>query len=225
MTNDHLPNAAADEGLDAAGVKAVLRRLQKLMEDNRERLIALDRLLGDGDLGLTMAAGFTQAAEQIGGLSEVLPGTLLARAGATIANAAPSTLGTLIATGFMRGGRAVGEARIMATPQAAAFFRAMTDGIMQRGKTQVGNKTIVDALHPAAAALERAAAEGCPLRDAMESAWQAAREGALAATALQARHGRAAYFQEQSIGQEDGGSAVGALILQGFRDVSTAGWG
>jgi dihydroxyacetone kinase-like protein len=153
---------------------------------------------------------------------EALPGPLLVRAGMIIANTAASTMGTLVATGFLRGGKAIGEAKVFSTAEAAAFFKAMTDGIMQRGKTQPGNKTIVDAIQPAAIALEQAAAAGMPLADALELGWKAACAGNDAATGLKARHGRAAYFQDESIGKADPGCAVGVLILQGFWETSQA---
>ncbi|MDZ4697226.1 MAG: dihydroxyacetone kinase subunit DhaL [Deltaproteobacteria bacterium] len=202
--------------MDASGVKAVLRCLHSVMVENRDRLIDLDRVLGDGDLGLTMVSGFGRAAEELAMSQERLPGKLLARAGAIIASAAPSTMGNLIGTGFLRGGKAVGDAPWIGTPEAAAFFRAMTEGIMDRGKTRPGEKTVVDALFPAVQALEQAVEQATGLTEAISSGWEAARRGAQAAIAMKAKHGRAAYFQEQSIGKEDPGAWVGVLILQAF---------
>lgn len=210
----------AVEQLDAGGVRATLRRLKTIMAENRDRLIALDSALGDGDLGLTMVTGFARAADLAEELAQTLPGPSLTRAGVNIANSAPSTMGTLVGTGFMSGGKALGESSAMSTREAAVFFRAMSEGIMQRGKTKPGNKTIVDAILPAALALEKAALDKMTLGDAMELAWRAACDGNSAAKALMARHGRAAYYQGQSIGLEDPGCAVGVLILQGFRDAT-----
>ena len=77
--------------------------------------------------------------------------------GMTIARTAPSTMGTLVATGFMSGGKAVGGASALGRKEMAAFFDAFVAGIMQRGKSKPGEKTIVDVLHPAAQAFKEAA--------------------------------------------------------------------
>ncbi len=122
--------------LDVDAVKSILTRLKQVMDDERDRLIELDQAIGDGDLGLAMTKAFTAAAEEADASEETLPGKLLMRAGMVIAKAAPSTMGTLVATGFMRGGKAVGEAEAIGPGELAAFWRAFVDGIMQRGKTQ-----------------------------------------------------------------------------------------
>jgi dihydroxyacetone kinase-like protein len=141
---------------------------------------------------------------------------MLMQAGMAIAKAAPSTMGTLVATGFMRGGKAVAEAATLDTAALASFFRAFTAGIMERGKTQPGNKTVVDALDPAATALEAAAARRADMRAALTEAATAAENGRAAARQMMSQHGKAAVFREQTIGVDDPGAAVGALILQGF---------
>jgi dihydroxyacetone kinase-like protein len=125
-------------------------------------------------------------------------------------------MGTLVATGFMRGGKAVADAAALDTPALASFFRAFTTGIMERGKTQPGNKTVVDALDPAATALEAAAARGADVRSALGAAAEAAEQGRVAARQMMSQHGKAAVFREQTIGIDDPGAAVGALILRGF---------
>jgi dihydroxyacetone kinase-like protein len=204
------------EFFDVNGIGLVLARLKQSMDDNRGRLIELDRAVGDGDLGLTMTKAFTTAEETASTASETLPGKLLIRVGMAVAQAAPSTMGTLVGTGFMRGGKAIGEAEKITVREMATFLRAFTDGIMERGKTKPGNKTIVDSLHPATVAMEKACAEGKSLTDALADATAAAEEGNEAAKQMKAQHGKAAVFQEQTIGKEDPGAYVGVLIIRGF---------
>ena len=191
------------------------------MEAERDRLLELDRAMGDGDLGLTMTRAFA-AASQAAALDEPLPGKLLMRMGMAVSKAAPSTMGTLVATGFMRGGKAVGEAPAMGVGELAAFFRGFVDGIIDRGKTKPGNKTVVDSLDPAATALEEAAANGASLISALASAAAAAEAGREAAKLMVAQHGRAAMFREETIGMDDGGAYVGALIVRGFCEAVSA---
>ncbi len=80
-----------------------------------------------------------------------------------MAKAAPSTMGTLTATGFLRGGKALESAEAIGTAEAAAFWRAFANGIAERGKAKVGDKTILDVLDPLARALEAQAEAGAPL--------------------------------------------------------------
>jgi len=198
-------------------VRRIATRLSTIMEAERDHLLELDRAVGDGDLGLTMTRAFA-AASEAAMLDEPLPGRLFIRMGMAMSKAAPSTMGTLMATGFMRGGKAVGDAPALGTAELAAFFRGFTDGIMERGKTKPGNKTVVDSLDPAAAALAGAAASGADLVSALADAVTAAEAGREAARAMVAQHGRAAMFREQTVGVDDGGAYVGALIVRGFHD-------
>jgi len=209
------------DALDIDAVKSILARLKRTMDDERDRLIELDRAMGDGDLGLTMVKAFTAAHEEANASSETLPGKLLIRAGMAMAKAAPSTMGTLMATGFMRGGKAIGQVESIALGELAAFWRAFVDGIMERGKTQPGNKTVVDSLYPAALALEKAFAAGKSMAEGLADALTTARAGNEAARMMKSQHGKAAVFRDQTIGQEDPGACVGVLIVQGF-DLSQA---
>jgi dihydroxyacetone kinase-like protein len=202
--------------LDLQGAARAVHAVRLLMDEHRDRLVALDQAVGDGDLGLTMTKAFAAADEYAASASDVTPGKMLMQAGMAIAKAAPSTMGTLVATGFMRGGKAVADADALDTPALATFFRAFTAGIMERGKTQPGNKTVVDALDPAATALEAAAARGTDMRAALADAAVAAEHGRVAARQMMSQHGKAAVFREQTIGVDDPGAAVGELILQGF---------
>lgn len=204
------------EFFDINGIGSVLAQLKQSMDDQRDRLTELDRAMGDGDLGFTMTKAFTVAEETASTASETLPGKLLMLVGMAVAQAAPSTIGTLVGTGFIRGGRAIGEAERITVRELATFLRAFTDGIMERGKTKLGNKTIVDSLHPATVAMEKACAEGKSLTDALADALAAAEEGNEAAKQMKAEHGRAAVFQDQTIGKEDAGAYVGVLIIRGF---------
>ena len=116
----------------------------------------------------------------------------------------------------MRGGKAIGDAAALETGHVAVFFRAFADGIMERGKTRPGNKTVVDALDPAATALAGSATRGEPLAVALASAAAAAEAGRDAARQMMSQHGKASAFREQTIGVDDPGAHVGALIIKGF---------
>jgi dihydroxyacetone kinase-like protein len=134
-----------------------------------------------------------------------------------IAKAAPSTMGTLTATGFMRGGKALFEAVSIGTGEMAAFWRAYHDGVVERGKARPGDKTLVDVLGPIVASLESSAAEGVALPQAMQLATDAASVALEATKTMVAQHGKAACFQDKSLGLQDAGATVGFFIIDTMR--------
>jgi len=202
--------------MDIYGLKSAFNCLKKIMDKNRETLIELDSVMGDGDLGITMQKAFTsaQAEAQIFESEEL--GDLMIKIGMKISQSAPSTMGTLLAKGFISGGKSIPEIKTLSLSNLAVFFRAFTQGIMDAGKTKPGNKTIVDALYPASTAMEKASAENKLLAEGIESAYLESLKGVENTKSMKAQHGRAAYYQEKSIGVIDAGAKVGSLILEGF---------
>jgi dihydroxyacetone kinase-like protein len=200
---------------NADTAKKVLAKLRSIMTENKDYLIELDGVMGDGDLGITMAKCFSAADEQLSSSDETDVGKLLMKAGMTMANAAPSTMGTLVGTGFMRGGKAVGGKEELEGADMAAFFSAFVQGLIDRGKAQPGEKTIIDALKPAAEAME--SADG-GVEEVLKAGHKAAEEGLEATKEMVAQHGRAAYYQEQSKGRQDPGATVGVMIVRGFME-------
>jgi dihydroxyacetone kinase-like protein len=172
---------------------------KQLFAEQREFLISLDGKVGDSDLGITMSKAFAAAAEATAEEGEAAGiAKLLRLAGATMARVAPSTMGTLTATGFLRASKACEGVDAIGTAEMAAFWRAYRDGVAERGKAKVGDKTLLDVLDPIAVTLEA----------------QAAAEDALEATkSLVAQHGKAAAFQEKTIGLQDAGATVGTFLI------------
>lgn len=205
------------EDLRAQDLIALLARLKALMEAQKQFLIELDGKVGDSDLGLTMSKGFAAAADAVAGSADPA-GKVLMRAGMAIAKAAPSTMGTLVATGFMRGGKVLEGAEVVGTPEMHRFWKAFLDGILERGKAQPGEKTVIDALAPAVKALEQAEAAGAALPAALQAAAAAAAAGVEATKEMVAQRGKAAAFQEKTRGLPDAGATVGSMIVEAFRD-------
>ncbi len=199
-------------------IRSIVSGIAVLMEKKKEELIRLDSAMGDGDLGLTMEKGFSAARDEAVKVDEPDLGKFLIKIGMAIARAAPSTMGTLAATGFMSGGKAVTGKTALGGMEMAAFFDAFTAGIMQRGKSKPGEKTIVDVLVPASQALAAAVSSGADLQEAFRKLKAAAAEGREQAKGMIAQHGRLAYYQEQSKGREDPGAVACIYILQGFCD-------
>lgn len=199
-------------------MKTLFSRLNEMAQKQKQYLIELDSVMGDGDLGLTMAAIFKAADAFAADFAEDDIGSLCMKSGMAMAKAAPSTMGTLMATGFMRGGKVLKGKTEISVSDMAEFWRAFTDGIAERGKSKPGEKTIIDALDPAATKLAELASAGKSLTEALAAAKEAALEGVEATKDMVAQHGRAAYYQEKSRTAQDPGATVGALVVSVFSD-------
>jgi dihydroxyacetone kinase-like protein len=202
--------------LTAEDIRLIIHEIKVMMDDQKETLTELDSVMGDGDLGITMNRAFSAAYDEVVRSEEKIPGKLMIRIGMVIAKTAPSTMGTLLATGFMKGGKANEQAGEFGPEELTIFFEVFVKSIMERGKSVPGNKTIIDTLFPAALAMRTATNDHQSLIKGITAARAAAREGLAASTLMKAQHGRAAYYQDDSIGKQDGGATVGTFIIEGF---------
>src|SRR5215217_5042493 len=142
---------AERHGMDRIGrteLIALFRKLRDVFAERRDFLIELDGRLGDSDLGITMNKGFNAACEWVEANASDDLGKTLNSAGLAFAKAAPSTMGTLTATGLMRGGKALAGRDGLETEELLVFWRAFRDGVAERGKAKPGDKTILDVLEP-----------------------------------------------------------------------------
>lgn len=195
-------------------IVAALERAANRLVQMRDPLNALDAAMGDGDSGLTAEKGANGLKAYLAANPPAADlGKWLAQAGMAYNKAAPSTMGALVATAFMRAGReAMGKAEID-DETLARMLLAASLGIQERGKAKPGDKTIVDALHPAAEAFQSAIEAGSSLEDAGQAALEAACKGRDAAIPLRSAVGRAGWVGERTQGQPDPGTVlfVGAL--------------
>jgi dihydroxyacetone kinase-like protein len=204
--------------IKARDFKELLAHWAELMEENRDYLIDLDSVVGDGDLGLTMGDGFRAARDAAASADEEDLGKLAYTAGKAMSSAAPSTMGTLMATGFMNAGKALkGETALDGT-NTALFFRSFFEGVRALGKAAPGEKTFLDGLYPAVESLEADARENAEPLEAANRAAERAEAGFLATKGMPAKHGRAAARVEQSRDLPDPGAAVANLLLRGYAD-------
>ena len=208
--------------MDAIGkqdLPALFELLRDVFTQQREFLIELDGKVGDSDLGITMKKAFVAAFDSVRANAADPVGKTLQLAGMAMAKAAPSTMGTLTATGFMRGGKALADAAVVTitTPELAAFWAAFLRGVVERGKAQPGDKTLVDVLGPVVVSLESSARADLALPHALSLATTAAAQALEATKALVAQHGKAACFQEKSVGVQDGGATVIYFIIDTLR--------
>jgi dihydroxyacetone kinase-like protein len=178
---------------------------------------ALDAALGDGDLGVTVKMGF-QAIREVCQKSDQTQtsniGSFLSVTGKAFMNANASTMGALMGTGFSQAGKIAGMRTTVTLGDAVTMCRAAAEGIQRRGKAQLGDKTILDAIFPACDALAKAAQDGKSCAEAFALAAEAA-ERAVAETApLQSRVSRASWLQERSKGLPDPGASLCAHLFR-----------
>jgi dihydroxyacetone kinase-like protein len=194
----------------------MLERAAAVMAENRLVLIELDSLIGDGDLGITMEKGFAAAARTAQEQGSAGPGTIFMKAGMTMAKTVPSTMGTLMATGLMRGGKAVAEKTELSANDMKTFLSAFFQGVMDRGKANLGEKTLLDILDPAVKAMQ--AYTGADVTEAWKEAEKGAAAGVQTAKALESQHGKAAVFREKTRGLEDPGGRAAYLLIKSFAE-------
>ena len=199
---------------DIEKLRKFIKTCSDLMEENKQYLIDLDSALGDGDLGLTMTAGFAEASDFACKSSETDIGKLTAQAGMAMSRKVPSTMGTLVASGFMGAGKAVKGKTELSDQDLAAFITGFTEGVKHRGKANEGDRTIVDALGPGSKAFADAVAAGKGAAEAAKEADKAAAAGRDATVNMKPKFGRAVYYGDQVLGKVDQGSVVGALIFK-----------
>lgn len=191
-----------------SNLDSYLLKVATALDTHAKRFEELDSAAGDGDLGIT--AG--KIAEGIRAGSQNLTGDLktdLMNVGREISKSAPSTFGTLFATGFIRASGAV-SATDRPLENVRKGFQAAFDGISARGKAQLGERTLLDALHPAIQALNSTD----DLGQALKAAADAARSGAIATANMMPRHGRAGWIGERAKGLEDAGANVIAVVFE-----------
>lgn len=128
--------------------------------------------------------------------------------------AGSSSFGTLLATAFMRGGKAVAGKSALTDADLVAMFAAADAGVQERGKAQPGDKTVIDAMHPAAVAFAAAVDAGQSLRAAGEAALTAAETGRDSVTPLRSKIGRASWVGERTEGKVDPGCEAFIVMLR-----------
>jgi phosphoenolpyruvate---glycerone phosphotransferase subunit DhaL len=202
-------------GLDVAWAQEWVRRTAEVVAEHRLELSELDRQIGDGDHGENLNRGFSAVVERMGALESAPAqvGDVLKLVATTLMSTVGGAAGPLYGTAYLRAAKVTGLDELDAAA-VVAMVEAGLEGIVARGKATTGEKTMVDAWSPAAAAAQSAAAAGASPADVLDAAARAAEEGAVATDPMVATKGRASYLGERSAGHRDPGAASSALLLR-----------
>lgn len=195
----------------------VVRVIAQTAVDNETYFCELDAVVGDGDFGYSLARGFEVVLSDWDAMEYSDVGGLLKKTAIVLSKRIGGTSGPIWGTAFLRGGGALNDIREPSGEQVIAAFRAAIEGIKQRGNTDLGDKTLLDALVPAVDELEAALPDGAGLAIARAAA--TAREKAEATKGMVAMRGRASYTGERSRDSVDAG-AIGIAVM--FEAVSKA---
>ena len=193
-------------------VELAVRTIAETAVANETYFGELDAVVGDGDFGYSMARGFEIVVADWDTFDRTDIGTFLKKVAVVITSRIGGTSGPIWGTAFLRAGVVATGKTELTGEDVVAMLRASIDGIKQRGNSDLGDKTLLDALQPAVDELEAAIKEGEPGQVCLQRAAVVARERAEATREMLAKRGRASYTGERSIGTLDAG-AVGVAVM------------
>jgi len=202
-----------------AQASAWVRSTAAVIEQEAAALTRLDSAIGDGDHGANMNRGFRAALQRLDGLDAGDFSSLFRAVGMALIGKIGGAAGPLYGSLFLGMAKELGETGEVDDQRLAAALRAGYDSVVARGKAQLEDKTMVDALHPALEALDAALAAGKELGPALDQAAEAAEAGMKATIPMIARKGRASYLGERSRNHQDPGATSSWLILRSLADV------
>jgi dihydroxyacetone kinase-like protein len=207
---------------DAASTVAGIKAVAATIAEHKVELTRLDRDIGDGDHGENMARGFTAVLTKLDATEFDTPGAVLKMVASTLISTVGGAAGPLFGTAFLRASTAVKDRATLDAQAVVAALTAARDGVVARGKAELEDKTMVDALTPAVNAARAAADAGDDVGAVLRAAAADANLGAEATIPYQARKGRASYLGERSIGHKDPGATSTAYLLAALADAAAS---
>ena len=195
-----------------------LERYAGIVAEQKQYLTGLDAAIGDGDHGINMDRGFQTVMVKLAQVRDKDAGTLLKTTGMALVGSVGGAGGPLYGTFFLRAGAALDGKAEVSDKDLVGALEAGLKGVVERGKANRNDKTMVDALAPAIERARQYVDEGAPLEEAIAAAADAAEEGMKATIPLKALKGRASYLGDRSIGHQDPGATSSYLMLRALSD-------
>lgn len=191
-----------------------LQAVAVVLEQNKDYLTQLDAAIGDADHGINMNRGFQKVASQLPSVADHDIGNILKTVSMTLISSVGGASGPLYGTMFLRASTAVVGKSELTDEDMVALLQAAVDGVVQRGKANLGDKTMLDTLSPAVEAFKHAIANGTSTVEALQQAVSAAEHGMNNTIPLVAKKGRASYLGDRSANHQDPGATSSYLILR-----------
>lgn len=199
--------------VDVGSLTGWLRAFADTISEHAAELTELDAAIGDADHGTNMKRGMQAVTAMLDENDFETADALLKKVGMTLVSSVGGASGPLYGTFFLRAGAALVDTSEIDAATFGAALRAGVDGMVARGKAELGDKTLYDAWAPALTAYDDAAADG-DLGAALSAAATAAAKGRDETTPMVARKGRASYLGDRSAGHQDPGATSSTLLLE-----------
>ena len=191
----------------------LVKAMAATMKEHQRHLTQLDSAIGDGDHGNNMHRGFQTVLESLEAANPETPSDALKAVSTALISKVGGAAGPLYGTAFLRASTALSGKEEVSREDMVEALDAAVKGVKQRGKAEAGDKTMVDALEPAAEAARKAASSGKSVGEVLRAAAEAAGEGAEATVPLIAKKGRASYLGARAAGHVDPGARSSYLLL------------
>lgn len=198
--------------------KQIFYRIAERIEQDKDYFSELDRALGDGDHGVTMSIGWQAVVEKLNDYQGEDISGMLKEIAMSFLNAVGSSVGPLYATAFLRGSAALQGKTELREDDVVLFLKSAIEGIQERGKAQIGDKTMMDTWLPALQSLQQSREEGKSLVESLDAAVAAGQEGMNATAQMLSQIGRSSRLGERSVGHLDPGAASALAILRTLTD-------
>jgi phosphoenolpyruvate---glycerone phosphotransferase subunit DhaL len=196
-----------------------IRLTAQYVEENKDYLTELDRAIGDADHGNNMDRGFKKVMTRIASYEDKDIGSILNMVGMTLISSVGGAAGPLYGAFYLQAAKAINSKTELYPEDIVALLVSGTDGLIKRGKTNPGDKTIIDSLLPGVEALKKSLHDGKDIMAATHDAVSSAEEGMKHTIPLVAKKGRASYLGERSAGHQDPGATSASYILKALLDV------
>lgn len=204
--------------IDAEVALKTIEKIATTIENKKDYINELDSMIGDGDHGVNLTRGFRAVKEGLLNIRGKDIGTILKTVGSILLSKTGGAAGALYGTAFIDAGNVVEGKHEIDLQELVEMFEAGEAAIIRIGKAELGEKTMLDSVHPAVEALREAAKNNQPLIVAFEQCVKAAKKGAENTTRMKAKKGRAMYLGERTIGKPDVGAVSFCIMLSAALD-------
>ena len=198
---------------------AWLQVFAHVIEHHKEQLTELDAAIGDADHGINMDRGFKKITNILPSFADQDISSILKTVGMTLISSIGGASGPLYGTWFLRASKVTNGKKELTAADMLELLKSGLDGVIERGKAQLGDKTMVDVLYPAVTAFEQAIRDNSNTVVALEASVTAAEQGLKQTIPMLAKKGRASYLGDRSIGHQDPGGTSAYWMLRSLLEV------
>lgn len=200
--------------INGVKVKEILNKINEVIDENKLYLSELDAAIGDGDHGLNMNKGFNAVVEKISTVNDSDISGIIKSSGMALVSNVGGASGPLYGTAFMKASMVIVKKEEIDIKDFVSMLEAALDGIKMRGKSNLGEKTMIDTLEPAVLEGKEGIDKELDTIEILNNILKSAEEGMKYTKEIMATKGRASYVGERSIGHQDAGATSMYLILK-----------